>query len=163
MAYNPYLQNPYLQPAYMQGYHPMLQQQPVIQQPQQTPQQPQSNVIWVNSETEARNYPVAAGNTVMLMDNDHPVAYKKASDLSGRALPLEVYDLVKRDQEPPKEENHQINLDEYLTRKEFDSYASAIDKRISEISISDDEEDYEDDEEEIEEVKPVKRTRRAKK
>ena len=51
----PYYQNPYYQP-----YH--------------QPQAQSTNVIWVNSETDARNYPVAPGNTVILMDNDNPVA-----------------------------------------------------------------------------------------
>lgn len=136
--YNPYLQNPYLQQY--------------IQQPIQ--QQPQSNLIWVNSEAEARNYPVAPGNTVMLMDNDNPVAYKKSSDLSGRALPLETYDLVRRD--PPVDETHQISMEEYLTRKEFDSFADSIDKRLSEFLEEEEEEEYE-------EVQPVRRTRKVKK
>lgn len=143
MVYNPYLQNPYLLPT--QGYQPQIQQT-----------QPQSNVIWVSNEAEARNYPVAPGNTVMLMDNDNPVVYKKSADLSGRALPLEIYDLVRRGQEET-EENHQININEYLTRKEFDSYASAMDKRLSEFM----DDDYVEEEEE--EVQPVKRTRRVRK
>ena len=152
--YNPYLNNPYLSNPYQ---NPVYFQQPVQQNVQQV-QQPQSNVIWVNSETEARNYPVAPGNTVMLMDNDNPVAYKKSADMSGRALPLEIYDLVKRG--VPEEENHQINMEEYLTRKEFDSFASSVDKRISDLA----EEEYEeDDEDEEEEIKPVRRTRKVKK
>ncbi len=158
MAYNPYLQNPYL-PQYMQQpVIPQPVQQPIqqVQQPIQQVHQPQSNVIWVNSETEARNYPVAPGNTVMLMDNDNPVAYKKSADLSGRAMPLEIYDLVKREHmESPKEESRQINMEEYLTRKEFDSYATEMDKRISEITTVDDEEI----EEEGDDVQPVKRRR----
>lgn len=151
MAFNPYMNNPYLQP-----YYQPVMQQPMVQQPvQQTiHQNPQTNVIWVSNESEARNYPVSPGNTVMLMDNDNPVVYKKSSDLSGRSLPLEVYDLVKREAEPPKEENHQIDLTEYLTRREFDSYASEVDKRFSEINTYEEEDT---DEEEEEEVKPVRR------
>lgn len=143
--YNPYLNNPYMQ--YQQPYYQPIQQQQQIQQPS-------TNVIWIENEQAARNYPVAPGNTVMLMDNDNPVAYKKSADLSGRALPLEIYDLVKREpKDAPKEENHQIDLTEYLTRREFDSYASEVNKRLSEINTYDD--DEEDEEEE--ELKPVRR------
>jgi len=112
----PYYPSPYYQP-----YNPPQQQQ-----------QQSTNVIWVNNETEAKNYPVAPGNTVILMDNDNPVAYKKTTDFSGRSLPLEVYDLVPR--EKPKEENHQINLDEYLQKKEFDAFLDKLDKRFAEIT-----------------------------
>ena len=152
--YYPYLQNPYMQNN-INGYQPITPP-PVTQQ---QPQNPSSNVIWVRNEAEARNYPVAAGNTVMLMDNDNPVAYKKTADLSGRSMPLEIYDLVRREPAEPHEENHQINLEEYLTRKEFDTYATEINKRLSEME---DEPDYEEIEEEEEEIKPVRRRRTRK-
>ena len=120
MAYNPYINNPYIQNPY---------QIPFLAQPVQ---QSSSNMIWVSGEQQARDYPVAAGNTVIMMDNDNPVAYKKSTDISGKVLPLEIYDLVRRN--APKEENHQINLDEYLMRKEFDDYKEQVDKRINELS-----------------------------
>lgn len=104
----PYYQNPYYQPHYQ-------------------PQAQSTNVIWVNSETDARNYPVAPGNTVILMDNDNPVAYKKTTDFSGRAMPLEVFDLVKRGEEP-------ADKPEYITKKEFDEFLDALDKRFSDIT-----------------------------
>ena len=129
MAYNPYLQNPYLQNPYSQPFY----QQPV------QPTLPSSNMIWVSGEQQARDYPVAAGNTVIMMDNDNPVAYKKSTDISGKVMPLEIYDLVRRN--APKEEHHQINLDEYLMRKEFDDFKvkiddfkNEIDKKINELS-----------------------------
>lgn len=120
MAYNPYLNNPYLTNPYQ-----------FIPQPVQ-PSLPSSNMIWVSGEQQAREYPVAAGNTVIMMDNDNPVAYKKSTDISGKVLPLEIYDLVRRN--APVEETHQINLDEYLMRKEFDDFKSEIDKKLNEIS-----------------------------
>ena len=138
MAYNPYLQNPYYQPIYPMMQQPVIQppvQQPVQQQVVQQP--PQSNMIWINGIDEAKSYPVAPGNTVILMDNDNPVAYKKSTDISGRSLPLEVFDLVRRDEEPKQEENHQINLDEYLTRKEFDEYRNNVEQRFSEMEYDD--------------------------
>ena len=152
--YNPYMNNPYL------NYQFPPIPQPIQQTVQQTVQQPQSNVIWVKNMMEAQNYPVSAGNTVMLMDNDNPVVYKKSADLSGRALPLEVYDLVKREA-VAEEEPHQINLEEYLTRSEFNSYASEINNRLSKISMEESDDNIEDDDDE-EEVRPVRRRRGRK-
>lgn len=127
MAYNPYLNNPYLQPYMM----------PQAQQPVTQPVPPMNNIIWVSGESEARTYPVAPGNTLILMDNDNPVAYKKTADMSGRILPIEVYDLVRRD--TAKEEPHQINLEEYLTRKEFESFTESIEQRFSEFEVEEEE------------------------
>lgn len=159
-VYNPYFNNPYLQ-QYMPPYQavPQQVQQPVAQQPVLNTPQSMNNIIWVSGEAEARSYPITAGNSLMLMDAENPVVYKKSADLSGKPLPLEIYDIVKREHVmESKEENHQINIEEYLTRKEFDTYTTEMDKRLSDIIAID--EDYEDD---VIEAKPVRRTRRIRK
>lgn len=169
MAYNPYLTNPYLQPAYLQPYQTQPQQpvpQPVQQMPMQqpvVPQPQQTNMIWVENEAAAKAYPIAPGNTVILMDNDNPVAYKKSADMTGRAMPLEIYDLVKREQkEEQPEEYHQMNLEEYVTKKEFDKYASNMEKKIAAIESvrQDDTEDPEDEEDDHPVRKKVKNGKR---
>lgn len=53
--------------------------------------------VWVQGEAGAKAYPVAAGVSVLLMDSEAPVLYMKSTDASGRPLPIETYDLVKRE------------------------------------------------------------------
>lgn len=66
------------------------------QHPQQTyyqPQQQQSSIIWVNSEIEAQNYPVAPNNAVALWDSNKAAIYLKQTDASGRPT-FKAFDLV---------------------------------------------------------------------
>ena len=86
---------------YPATYQPMYYQQPTMQAPQQPAQpiqqQNQSSIVWVQGEAGAKAYPVAAGNSVLLMDSENPVLYMKSTDSSGKPLPIETYDLVKRE------------------------------------------------------------------
>lgn len=52
--------------------------------------------IWVNSEREALEYPVARNSGILMMHRTEPVIYMKQADAYGRAMPVETYDLVKR-------------------------------------------------------------------
>lgn len=89
------------------GYQNQMQQpQMSYQQPQQMNYQqqayqmaPQGNqsIIWVQGEAGAKAYPVAAGQSVLLMDSEDAVLYVKSTDVTGRPLPMESYDLVKRE------------------------------------------------------------------
>lgn len=84
---------PYQQPYY----------QPVVNQPvqQQTVQQPQiqnGGFVSVRSETEARNYPIAPGNSVTFKDETAPYVYTKTMGFSQLDRPIfEKYKLVKED------------------------------------------------------------------
>lgn len=71
---------------YQQNY----QQQPSYQMQNQS-------IIWVQGEAGAKAYPVAAGQSVLLMDSEDAVLYVKSTDQTGRPLPMESYDLVKRE------------------------------------------------------------------
>jgi len=92
MAYNPYLnqfnfQNPYL------GY----QQPQQMQMPQQVPQQMNNGgVISIPSEQDARNYPVAPGNSVIFKDETQPYLYVKSMSFNQMEQPtFEKYRLEK--------------------------------------------------------------------
>ena len=61
-------------------------------QPQQAP-----SIVWVQSEMEAANYPVAPNNAVTLWDSNSPVVYLKQADASGKPS-MKTYDLVERTQ-----------------------------------------------------------------
>lgn len=88
MSYN--MQQP--QMNYQQSY----QQQPSYQMSPQ-PQMQNQSIIWVQGEAGAKAYPVPAGQSVLLMDSEDAVLYVKSTDQTGRPLPMESYDLVKRE------------------------------------------------------------------
>ena len=85
---------------------------PIQYQPQQVPQQPQqaqasSGFVTVRSEEEARNYPVAYGNSVTFRDENAPYIYTKTMGFSQLDRPVfDKYKLVKEEakQEPPRKE-----------------------------------------------------------
>ena len=105
-----------------------------MQQPQQPVQnnQPTGNqgFVWVQGEAGAKAYPVAAGNSVLLMDSESPVLYMKSTDISGRPLPIETYDLVKREErsvipQPPVQQQQvqqpQIDLSQYVKMSDLEA------------------------------------------
>lgn len=60
--------------------HPVLQPQQITV-PNMA--QPQSSLIWVEGEQGVNNYPVARGNTILLLDSQDSMFYLKSSDLTG--------------------------------------------------------------------------------
>ena len=90
------------------------------------PTQPQSQntFVWVQGEDAAMKFPVAPGNTVVLIDSDKPVMYMKTTDLSGRPQPMEIRYLVnKEDYEKIQNGgNFSSNSDEYVTKAVFEKY-----------------------------------------
>lgn len=78
---------------------PQMNYQQNYQQPQMSYQAPMQNqsIIWVQGEAGAKAYPVPAGQSVLLMDSEDAVLYVKSTDQTGRPLPMESYDLVKRE------------------------------------------------------------------
>jgi hypothetical protein len=105
MAYTPY---PY-QPNYFGNpspYNYQPTQQPMMQQPQQMPQQMQAQprpaiqqgLVLVQSEQEARSYPVAPGNSITFKDESGPYCYVKTMGFNQLDRPsFERYRLVKED------------------------------------------------------------------
>ena len=101
--YNSYQQSyaPF-QPNYQQSY----QQQPQMQTPMQTPINPQNTgIIWVQGEIGARAYPVAAGNSVLLMDSEGQNFFIKSADMSGMPT-MKKYSYSEVVEEPLKLESH---------------------------------------------------------
>lgn len=85
-----YYNNPYYQQAF---------NQPIQQPMMQAQQQIQTNgLISVRSETEAANYPVAAGNSVTFKDETAPYIYVKTMGFSQLDRPtFDKYRLIKED------------------------------------------------------------------
>ena len=71
---------------------------PQMPQPSYTPQGNNSTGMnWVQGRAGANSFFVAPGQSALLMDSEESVLYVKSVDMTGRPMPLEVYDLVKRD------------------------------------------------------------------
>jgi hypothetical protein len=101
MAYNNYNPN-YFYPNYPAYQLPQIPTPPQSQ-PTPTPQTPQiqnGGFISVRSETEARNYPVAPGNSVTFFDETVRYCYTKTSLSQLEAPRFEKYKLVKEEETP---------------------------------------------------------------
>ena len=124
----------YFQPMSMYGntYPNQFQfsQPNYMQQPQQLPQQNNSQGInWVQGETGAKSFLVAAGQSVLLMDSESSTFYIKSSDTSGMPLPLRIFDYTERtsnQQVPPVQEHQSIDPSIYVTHEEFDKFKNEI-------------------------------------
>ena len=129
--------------GYSQGYdqqnyrQPQMNYQQMPQQPQisyQTPSQNQS-IIWVQGEAGAKAYPVAAGQSVLLMDSEDAVLYVKSTDISGRPLPMESYDLVKRESVINTSQISQRTQENILQNNDMSEYVkiSDLETRVNDM------------------------------
>lgn len=117
----------YFAPGYQPNYYPMNGAVPdhlsqLRNQQMQPPQPPQCNcgIIWVLGEAEAKSYPVAPGNTVILWDKDNPTIFIKSADVSG-VPSLRILDWVERQQPSTNPQTSPVNMNaDFITRKEFD-------------------------------------------
>ena len=69
---------------------------PNYQAAPQIPQMP-TGINWVRGEAGARAWHLSPGESALLMDSEAPVLYAVSADVYGRPLPMETYDLIKRD------------------------------------------------------------------
>ena len=102
--YFPIGYQPAYYPQYQQQYQNNQMQQPQQMQnqnQQQTPPIQQSGFVRVQSENDARMYPVAPGNSVTFIDDNAPYCYVKTMDISQLDRPkFEKYRLVKEEDAP---------------------------------------------------------------
>lgn len=131
MAYYDY-GNPNM--GYSQGYNQGYSQARTVNQPQV-----ENTFAWVYGDAGAKAFPVAPGKTVVLMDNERPIMYLKSTDMSGRPLPLEVYELVKvteQSQAPmpqwsgntmhPQISQNSTDMNEYVKKADLESEVTKI-------------------------------------
>jgi hypothetical protein len=145
MAYN----QPYGMPYGYQNYpYGNIQpQQPVYQQPnqqmqqQQTPQQqPQySNNFYsvVNGLEGAKQYPVLANQTMLLMDSNKPIVYKKSANGLGQTT-IECFKLVSITEQEingnsQKQDEPKV---EYASREEFNALKTRFDSLVDKLTNS---------------------------
>jgi len=118
MNYYPTYNGPYTVPQTMT---------PVQNQPQT-----QNTFVWIQGEEAARNYPVAPGNTVVLIESDKPIMYMKSADLSGRPQPMQIRYLVSEEdyRKIQNGSNLQVNDDTYVTKEYFEKKMSELDNKF---------------------------------
>lgn len=94
---------PYYSQQYPQYQQPT-QMMPAAQMQQPQPQVQTNGLISVHNEDEARNYPIAVGNSITFKDENAPYIYTKTMGFSQLDRPqFDKYRLVKEDSEPQKE------------------------------------------------------------
>lgn len=110
---------------YFGGYSPPQQFFQQFQQPQQ--QNNSVSVVTVQGEAGARIYPVAAGNTVLLIDFDSKKFWLKSTDLNGMPSRFAAFNFT--------EEIKQANdTDNFISRNEFNELKQSIDNQFKNLS-----------------------------
>lgn len=117
--------NNYFPVGYQPGLYPTMYAQPTL--PTITSQPQSSNgIVWVQGEAGAKAYPVAAGNSMLLMDSESEQFYIKSTDASGMPMPLRVFhykEVVQTSETAPKKEP---DMSKYITREELETRLSAL-------------------------------------
>lgn len=120
---------PQMYPQYQQGYQmpqyqPMQGVQNIYQQPVQqqgmSPPTVHADIVQVSGEQEAMNYPVAAGQSQMMLAKDDSAIYVKTAFANGQST-LNVF--VKRPPEPPQKP---VDMTAYVTHDELESRLAAL-------------------------------------
>ena len=136
MPYNPYQ---YYPQQYQQNNQQMVGTQMSL------PQQSQfGGFVSVRNEMEARNYPVAPGNSVMFRDETGPYIYSKSMGYSQLDTPrFDKYRLVKEENtsvstsEPhtDTENNKMDNLPTYALKSEFDALQELVSTLAEDVDV----------------------------
>ena len=137
MPYNPYQ---YYPQQYQQNNQQMVGSQMSL--PQQQSQF--GGFVSVRNEMEARNYPVAPGNSVMFRDETGPYIYSKSMGYSQLDTPrFDKYRLVKEEDasvsasEPhtDTENNKMNNLPTYALKSEFDALQELVSTLAEDVDV----------------------------
>ena len=142
MAYPNYNYQQYQQ-SYPQQYQQNNQQ--MVGAQMSLPQQSQfGGFVSVRNETEARNYPVAPGNSVMFRDETGPYIYSKSMGYSQLDTPrFDKYRLVKEEDMPVSAcethtdtlNNSTDNLPTYALKSEFDALNELVNTLVEDVDI----------------------------
>jgi hypothetical protein len=124
-------------PVGYQQFYPQYAQQQYMQQPAQQQQQQQmmtpptihAEILQVDSEQSAENYPVAAGASQMMIRKDDGEIYVKTAYANGQSR-LDVY--VKRPEKPVKPV---FDPDAYITKDELENRLNRLIKEINDEHV----------------------------
>lgn len=135
MPYNPYQ---YYPQQYQQNNQQMAGTQMSL------PQQQFGGFVSVRNEMEARNYPVAPGNSVMFRDETAPYIYSKSMGYSQLDTPrFDKYRLVKEEDvsvsaseaHTDTENNKMDNLPTYALKSEFDALQELVSTLAEDVDV----------------------------
>ena len=104
---------------------------PQINQPVQQQQQPLSSLmtIFVNTEEEVVNYPVAAGLTVLLISFNLKKFWLKSTNTNGVPQPLRVFPFT----EEVQANTITNNQNDGVTREEFRALSEKLDRLLQDL------------------------------
>lgn len=115
---------------------------PYFQQPQQAQPQMQSSFLTVRSEAEARNYPVAYGNSVTFKDETSPYIYTKTMGFSQLDRPIfDKYRLIKEESPSDEPNKPQNDKNDKSTLKKLEDEIGAIWREIEALKKEGEKED----------------------
>lgn len=126
----------------MMPYNAQIQPQDAFSQPQQmNPQgaqnRAQGGFIRVQSEEQARQYPVSQGTSVIFIDENAPYCYTKTMDMSQLDKPrFEKYRLVKESTSDPHQENDEESKKLSSRLSNVENELEALKAKINQISAS---------------------------
>ena len=129
MAYNNYF--PQYQQAYPQAYYGMPQNQPTM--PQNAQQAQSGGIPWVQGEAAAKAYPVASGQSVLLMDSEESTFYIKSTDQSGMPQPLRIFDYTERTAQKSEAGIAKASSSDYVSRSEFDEFREDVKRSLKKM------------------------------
>lgn len=82
----------------------------------------------------AESYPVAAGNTAVLMDFNLGKFWLKTTDIYGRPLPMEEYQFFKpAGMQQPVQESAQQNQNDYVKKEDFNAVVQMVSELYKEL------------------------------
>lgn len=124
------------QPQYYQGYtgyqpYP----QTMVQQQLQTIQN--QILVWVQSEEEAIKYPLSAGQSIFLMNQNENYLYMKSVDQLGKTTFIKKKLLDETEHKP---NGTDVDLSQYMRKEDVevmvkDIIQKEVEKRVSEMSF----------------------------
>lgn len=126
MAYNTYFPQSYYPQYY--GNQQMPQNAPQLTPNAQT--QSNNSIIWVQGENAAKAYPVASGQSVLLMDSEESVFYIKSTDQSGMPQPLRVFDYKEKTSKHSEPEVAKNTSNDFVSRSEFEEFREDVKRSI---------------------------------
>ncbi len=125
-------------PTYQQYYNPYQPQAANLGQfqPQNQPSAQPNGIVTVRSEDEARNYPVAPGNSVTFRNESEPYIYTKTMGMSQLDRPVfDKYRLVKEAEKTPETAPavdmgaYALKTDVEALRVDFDDLKAILSKK----------------------------------